>query len=259
MENQPQAAPHGSKSAMWIIILVVILILAGGAYYFLSQDNDTNTNNTNNANAGVNSAGNVNGNTNAVANANAISNVNQTANTNAASNSDGNANTASTSDWITYTNDELGMTFRYPAEYGDVVLSISAGTSGSKFSGNFSNRDTLRFGGMTSDYSFPSEGGLLHTQGFQLENEKYYFLAYTADKPNQRIEIVPLKVITTTAGNTGLLVNVKDLFPTIVGNPIGALFKLSNQEYPGIAFQNSDASVVSQADFEALLSTFSSL
>lgn len=68
MENQPQAAPSGSKSTIWIIILVVVLIVAGGAYYFLAQDDGTNTN----ASGTINSLTNGISNTSFAENKNAV-------------------------------------------------------------------------------------------------------------------------------------------------------------------------------------------
>ncbi len=98
---------------MWIIILVVVLIVAGGAYYFLSQDEGTNTNNTNNANAVVNSVSNANVSSATNENVNAATNGNTNTETN--TNEDTNTNTTvDTSDWKTYEDDEFGFTFKYP-------------------------------------------------------------------------------------------------------------------------------------------------
>ncbi len=97
---------------MWIIILVVVVIIAGGAYYFLSQDDGTNTNSTNNANAVVNSVSNANSNENT--NAKVNENVNTETNTNKIAN----INTAiDTSDWNTYTDEQSGLSIKYPTDW----------------------------------------------------------------------------------------------------------------------------------------------
>lgn len=111
MENQPQAAPSGSKSTIWIIILVVVLIVAGGAYFFLAQDDGTNTNSTNNANAGVNSVGNANENTNAAANANANQATNE--NFNAVTNT----NAITQTNELVYVNSQFGFTLEFPTDW----------------------------------------------------------------------------------------------------------------------------------------------
>lgn len=124
MENQAQAAPNGSKSTMWILILVVVIIVAGGAYYFLSQDDGTNTNSTNNANAVVNSVSNANENANTALNANTNEssniNIDSQTNTNEA-NINGSTNSPVTTNTNPqeqgYTDDEVGFTFAYPSDW----------------------------------------------------------------------------------------------------------------------------------------------
>lgn len=116
MDNQPnqsqsQSTPGGSKTGMWVFILVLIVIIAGGAYYFLTQDNDTNTNN---ANTTVNTVTNTNKNTNALVN----ENVNENTNTETDTNESANTNTTiDTSDWNTYTDEQSGLSIKYPTDW----------------------------------------------------------------------------------------------------------------------------------------------
>lgn len=118
MDNQ---LPAGGNKNMWgwVIGVLLVLIIAGGWYYF-SKNNKAN--NTNNSNLGVNSSVNYNGST-----------------------------TDYSSDLQQYTNNSLGVSFRFPKTY--VVTEDVAQSSGTDipfFSIDMNSKDSTVAGqGMT--------------------------------------------------------------------------------------------------------------
>lgn len=153
-----------------------------------------------------------------------------------------------TSDWLTYENEEYGFSFKYPAEYGEVTVTVSSGTEGSKLRGSFSATDAIIFGGDTKDYSFPSEAGFLDTYGYGKDDDGYFmYLPVAAEEHSiQLIKKVPRTdadgiILTTTMYNIGVS---------------GAIFNLPENIYPGIGFMLRNQDQVSQEEFENVLSTF---
>ncbi len=112
MDNNERPEAGNSKTGMWVIFFAVVIIVAGGAYYFLSQDEGTNANSTNNANAVVNSVSNANKDTNTVVN----ENTNEASNENANSKTNTNA-TVDTSNWKSYSNSSIGFQISYPSDW----------------------------------------------------------------------------------------------------------------------------------------------
>ncbi|MEK7117345.1 MAG: hypothetical protein AAB861_01065 [Patescibacteria group bacterium] len=87
-----------------------------------------------------------------------------------------------------YINEELGFSFEYPEKWGNVefaqafstdkefVKSVHRPDTGGKFRGRFSKKQNCEFGGITPDYTYGSEGGLLDTPGYKVKNGRYYSL-----------------------------------------------------------------------------------
>ncbi len=109
VENINQSSPKGNKTGLIILILAAVIVIAGGLWYALAGT-DENTNNENNTNTVANENANTNVNTNTAANTNAETN----SNTNTATNTN---SSVDTSDWLTYTNEEYGFSFKYPQDW----------------------------------------------------------------------------------------------------------------------------------------------
>jgi hypothetical protein len=62
-----------------------------------------------------------------------------------------------TKDWNTYTNQELGFSFKYPKEWGNVKFSTNPGEQGTSFQGEFTTTENgmPRFNLYTIDWSRP--------------------------------------------------------------------------------------------------------
>lgn len=131
-----------------ITTLAASLVLLAGCSTPASNVNTANTNTTVNAN--------VNENTNVVMNENINTEV---------------SDQVDTSDWLTYTNDEYGFSFKYPGEWGDAILQRNTENQyeqGTKDIIIFSNDRSREVGGLltpviqieSGDYNFsgPTDG-----------------------------------------------------------------------------------------------------
>ena len=111
--------------AIVILISIMAIGLVGAAWYY--EENKGKIVNTN-----TTVSNNTETNTNVMADINSNSDI---------------------SEWETYENEELGFSFQYPTEFGDLIFNKSNGTTGQKISGTFSKSDALIFGGVSLDYS----------------------------------------------------------------------------------------------------------
>ena len=110
MNDLPQNPQKPSPSIILVFVLVVAILIAGGVYLY-GQNQENENSNTNIVITNQNSNG----------NGNSAANTNQSANTNLVVNT----NATVPDDWETYTNNNLGISFRYPEgwdvkEYGAI-------------------------------------------------------------------------------------------------------------------------------------------
>lgn len=161
---------------------------------------------------------------------------------------------------IKYSNNELGLSFEYPAVLGDVKVTISNADKGKIFTGTFTGDEKLVFGGISQDYTNATNSTFIDSRGYLKKGSKYFYL-FLGDKGDTDFEIKPAK--TVKAGDNEILLIDKTSF--IGNNPensklnpgegnLGALVNLK-KGFPGIAFLNQDQTTFSQADFEKMLST----
>lgn len=177
-----------------------------------------------------------------------------------------------TANWKTYTINSLNLSFKLPPElsqYGELEEKVQAGEKGTLFCITFSQDAPWcggrRFGiGMISnDYDAGRETRFTDTNGYEVENGKYYYLGI--DKSGQKYEIPQslAKEITTTSGVKMLRVrgaNATGSSFALPGTPgegfIGALINLSNPTYPGAAIQMELNETLTENLFDQILSTF---
>jgi len=163
-----------------------------------------------------------------------------------------------------FINEDIGLSFFYPAIFGDVELVIEEVASSTKFVGKFSKIDTLSFGGISGDYvltSTTSPIDFLENQGFYERKNSYYFIP-AGSNDNQDYEIIPTKIIKTKTGEA-LLVDKGSFISSEgeekqsvdIGENIGALVNLKGGEYSGLAFINKDFGIMPLESFESLLET----
>ncbi|PIY95654.1 MAG: hypothetical protein COY66_06225 [Candidatus Kerfeldbacteria bacterium CG_4_10_14_0_8_um_filter_42_10] len=282
-QSQPSKQPK-KQTIRTVLIVVVSAVAVYGIWMALaSEDSNKNasTNNINrvNINSTVNenaNAANTNANVEVNLNTNTVLdeniNINDNLNTNstvdvaladqntnltANTNTNGNDN-IDTSDWETFTNMELGFSFKYPSSFGSVASGeISDGETGKKFGGSFTmGAIELTFGGASSDYYYPNEeADFLHTCGYTKIDSGYLMLLSKSDwpdaPPDQTKPVILLNEI--QAINTeGIL--VKADFAD--GEDTGAIFNLNHDVITGMAFRNRNFNTLPLDQFKALLSTF---
>lgn len=160
-----------------------------------------------------------------------------------------------------YSNSDLKLTFNYPVLFGEVNVKIEETESGKKFSGSFSKNEDLLFGGVAEDYLVASSSmsdQFLDTQGFEKIGERYFYKSIHGDEADYRVEA--MRVVETRNGEA-LMIN-KDSFALSggeeawdfgLGQNIGAIVNLDNEDFSGIAFVNKNTAKFPLADFEEML------
>ena len=163
---------------------------------------------------------------------------------------------------IDYRDEELGISFVYPAVFGEITITKSDVASGSKYIGTFSDNDRLVFGGASPDLEPAQEpdaaAALTDTLGFAKERDDYYLLL-----PGQRQPVSPLESLSTASGQEAILIDknsfppdpAADGLPVDIGDNAGLVVNLGAGAYPGMAFVNSDFGLMPLESFKALAAT----
>ncbi len=135
--------------------------------------------------------------------------------------------------WATYRNEELGIEFRYPQEWGRIsftsgTLPVSAEERGSSFYGQFSNASRLGFCGVTPDFVRPIGPGFCFFRGYTQKE--------IAGNVYRRI---PFTTIVLVGGSKALLFTkympYDQAVPPSTGSR-GAYLNLPGPQFHGIAF-----------------------
>jgi len=163
--------------------------------------------------------------------------------------------------WETYENEELGFSFKYPANYGNFEFEILGEDefgfrTGKQFIGNFSNNDYLSIGGVTEDHAYPRGSYFFDFARFSIENDRYYHVV----RPDYKKEIVPTN-IAEVSGQQVLFVEVDSYIeelgsdgPGIRGG--GALVNLPyGNEFKGLAIGKAFLNPVPEEEFKKIVST----
>lgn len=164
-----------------------------------------------------------------------------------------------------YLSEEVGYSFLYPAIFGQVTVETEKADSGTKFVGRFSDNDSLVFGGVSSDFTVADASvplTLFDNYGFEEKKDKVNYRSAIGDGESE-FEINPAKKIETIDG-MAILVDKKS-FPSEEGLPqvdlgenIGAVVNMNNEDQPSLSFVNSDFSKMTLMDFEAMIATVQS-
>ena len=165
-----------------------------------------------------------------------------------------------------FSDSEIGISFDYPAVFGEVKVAILEGATGTSFLGEFTENEKLVFGGISVDYendASSSEINFMDTSGYYSKRNKYYFQESGDDKSTD-YEIQPAKIIGLKDGEA-LLVDKKSFINqdefTIargdkyinIGENVGGLVNLKGEIYKGLGFINSDFGMMPLTDFEEML------
>lgn len=138
---------------------------------------------------------------------------------------------------ITFNNDVLGLSFKYPASFGNLDFQIRDGSeSGRIFYGSF-EKGTVWFGGVTQNFSEGRGVGFIDYDGN---------LTWYDDKPVK-------KIITVDGGHIKILKGTGQAMPGnhLMEGRFGALLQLKGEEFKGAAFA-TDSTL---EEFESLLET----
>ena len=163
-------------------------------------------------------------------------------------------------DWLTYSNPELGITFRYPTKLGKIDFSSYAGDTGRAFSASSENY-IFRFGGLTKDFSVGREGNEFGVSGFSKEGKDYYVLS-TKDSVKSKLPYRCKEFVKeiNTVNTVGIILRglnppEEDGYYPCPGTKYGAVFNLKSAVYSGIIFWVYDDTKLSQQEFEGILRT----
>ena len=164
-----------------------------------------------------------------------------------------------------FLNKEIGINFDYPAIFGEVDFQIEKIATGTKFIGTFSKNKNLIFEGISDDYILENNASstiidISNTKGYYKKRNKFYF--QTAGENNLTdYEIEEFETIKCIDGKALLINknsfsnNEEDNFQINIGENVGALMNLENEEYSGIIFINSDFSVMPLENFIEMIKT----
>ena len=167
---------------------------------------------------------------------------------------------------LSFSDSEIGLSFDYPAVFGEVKIAILEGATGTSFLGEFTENDKLVFGGISVDYEGDATSSVIEfmdTLGYYSQRNKYYFQKF-GDGESTDYEIQPAKIIGLSVGEA-LLVDKKSFIKqdefTIakgedyinIGENVGGLLNLEGEIYKGVAFVNSDFGMMPLENFEEML------
>ena len=167
---------------------------------------------------------------------------------------------------LSFSDSEIGLSFDYPAIFGEVKIAILEGATGTSFLGEFTENDKLVFGGLSVDYESDATSSaidFMDTLGYYSQRNKYYFQE-SGNKESTDYEIQPAKIIGLKDGEA-LLIDKKSFIDqdefTIakgddyidIGENVGGLVNLQGDIYIGVSFVNSDFGMMPLMDFEEML------
>jgi len=158
----------------------------------------------------------------------------------------------------------IGVSFTYPALFGDVHLKIIKGSEGNKFEGSFSNNPKFVFGGSSSDYLSTSTAStslvsFLNFSGIEGKAEERVFKTTDLDG-ELKYKVNPAQQISFKGGDS-FIVDAKSFViesgqkDLDISLNVGAILNIDNEIFPGLAFLNSDLSVLSLENYRKILSS----
>ena len=164
-----------------------------------------------------------------------------------------------------FLNKEIGISFDYPAIFGEVDFRIEEIATGTKFIGTFSKNKNLIFQGISNNYILENNASstiinISDTKGYYKKQDKFYFQTVREDNLTD-YEIKEFKII-KCVNSEALLIdknsfsnNEEDNFQINIGENIGALINLKNEEYPGMIFINFDFNKMPLENFIEIIKT----
>ena len=165
-----------------------------------------------------------------------------------------------TSIWQTHKIEKLGIEFKLPEEFGDMIMEERPGTKGSKLSISFSKNDNITMGVTSVDFEEGRGGVFTDLQGYEVINGVYH-AKFVSGKTFE----VPSVLVTEIKNPTMTLLKIKGqnfgnglpLAGTLGEGRWGALLNTKNTQYTGLAIDTSFGSEASPEPLiDQILSTF---
>lgn len=153
-----------------------------------------------------------------------------------------------------FTEPRLGISFEYPAIFGEVKLEIIEDNGNKFFKGKLAGNEKLVFGGVADNFKTGASttAEFLNTTGFSKKKGKYFYKSTGVE-----YEIQPLNIVKLPSGSEGLVVDKKSFaqkeLSVDLGENIGALVNLNSSDFEGIGFINQDISLLPLIDFAAMI------
>lgn len=150
-----------------------------------------------------------------------------------------------------FSDKELGISFYYPVEFGEVSIEFADKNGGKVFLGKFSKTDKVYFGGVSKEFKASStELAFLEQKGYEEKDGKYIL----RDAAN--LELKPTKTVNFANGKA--LVLSADSFggkPNNLGGNLGSMLNLKKEKYSGVTFMDSDFGIMPAAEFEKMIAS----
>lgn len=157
-----------------------------------------------------------------------------------------------------FMNEEIGVSFSYPAILGDVQFGVSE--DGKSFSGQFTNSQAIVFGGENLGAAGASSTeSFLGIQGFTKKKDKYYIAMSAGDK-SENVAVEPVKIIGSN-GNEVVILGATSFSGEesgsnpFVGSAAGytaAVVNLKNKNFPAMVILDKNRNEVPEEDFESM-------
>ncbi len=139
--------------------------------------------------------------------------------------------------WTEYRDKELGFSFAYPQEWGEIQVKEDTGSSGKRYFASFSNNSTVSFSGASLDFRAQRGGGVFtgKNKGWEKENSTYYFIRNYSDD-RYRSETTDVREF-KAQNTTGLYQENLDPSAMREAAEVYTLsFNISSGPYHGLAF-----------------------
>ena len=160
-----------------------------------------------------------------------------------------------------FSDPEIGISFEYPAIFGEVELEMFDGSTGKKFKATFSKNKSLVFGGVSVDFEAKASTtkiDFLDSQGYYAKKDKFYFQTIGMSDSDE-IELMPIKELGKNGDvllidKTSFAVEEETNLAVVdIGENIGAIANLKIDNFQGLSFLNQDLNVMPPESFENLL------
>ncbi len=143
---------------------------------------------------------------------------------------------------LTFINSDLGISFFYPAVFGDPVASTSVGKQGSFWQNSFSDFSSLVLEAATADYLPATSSQEIKIINFFKKDDKYFLRL--SNEEIKEVEVKPLKVL-SVSGREVLILDANSLpadlsAKVMARSQIVAVVNLEGKQYAGLVWHDKD-------------------